>query len=489
MRRAAGEVLVSLLALIAAACGARSNLSQSAAATGSTGGAAASSSAAGGASSVTSSSAAGGASSVASSSGAGGGGCSPVSCDMPPAPVCLSATTLRTFDATGTCVDGGCSYGFTDSMCPQQCSGGACTANGAPVSLSVGDATSCAVLADGSVVCWGELRGNPMAGFSDVPVSIAELKGTARAVTLGDGHACVLAGGVQCWGDNGLGQLGNGSVNLNEFIPTPVEVVGLGGGGITVISAATGGNHTCVVQNGGVKCWGDGADGQLGDGSMTASPVPVDVVGLPGSVVDVSAGGTHTCALTAGGGVLCWGDNARGQLGNGSTTGSPVPVGVVGLSSGVLAVSAGFEHTCAITASRKVVCWGDDHAGELGDGNATYNLVTTPIPATDASPNIVGISASQDDTCAFTADGRLACWGNDSWGQLGDAKNPNVEYKLAPVVPAALTAGVVSVSTGFRDTCAILSDGTAMCWGEGDVGELGNGATPDSSTPVTVVGL
>jgi hypothetical protein len=170
---------------------------------------------------------------------------------------------------------------------------------------------------------------------------------------------------VKCWGANAAGQLGDGTNIIDSNVP--VNVSGLGSGVATV---SAGWVYTCAVTTvGSAKCWGNNFFGQLGDGTVLNSNVPVNVSGL-GGVAAVSAGGSHTCALTTGGGVKCWGWNDFGQLGDGNEpTASGTPVDVSGLGSGVAVLSAGFIHTCGLTTGSDVKCWGDNASGQLGDGN------------------------------------------------------------------------------------------------------------------------
>src|SRR5262249_24708780 len=160
------------------------------------------------------------------------------------------------------------------------------------------------------------------------------------------------------------GQLGNGT---NTTSNVPVSVSGLASG---VSAIAAGSAHTCALTSAGaVKCWGRNDVGQLGNGTNASSNVPVDVTGLESGVsaIAIGADAQSTCALTSAGAVRCWGHNALGQLGNGTTTSSNVPVDVTGLESGVSAISVGLAHACAVTSAGAAKCWGRGFFGELGN--------------------------------------------------------------------------------------------------------------------------
>jgi alpha-tubulin suppressor-like RCC1 family protein len=191
------------------------------------------------------------------------------------------------------------------------------------------------------------------------------------AISLGGGHTCALtsAGGVVCWGYNPYGQLGDGTTDMR---PTPVLVSGDASGATAI---AAGGLQTCALTRAGaVECWGYNGSGQLGDGTTTDRHTPVAVSGLASGVAAIAPGGAHTCALTTAGGVICWGWNRRGQLGDGTTTDRHTPVAVSGLASGVKVIAAPNEHTCALTSPRGVDCWGWNGEGEIGDGTTVTSL-------------------------------------------------------------------------------------------------------------------
>jgi alpha-tubulin suppressor-like RCC1 family protein len=221
-------------------------------------------------------------------------------------------------------------------------------------------------------------------------------------------------------------------------------------------------------------------NGTLGNNGTAQSDVPVDVVGLTSGVQAISAGSTHTCALTSTGGVKCWGSDMYGQLGNNSTLDTHVPVDVVGLTSGVQAVSASGGYTCALTAAGGVKCWGYNGNGVLGNNGTAQSNV--PVDVVGLTSGVQAVSG-YDHTCALTAAGGVKCWGYNWYGQLGD--NGTAESDV-PVDVVGLTSGVQAVGAGNGYTCALTAAGGVKCWGYNGNGVLGNGTTTNSTVPVDV---
>jgi len=326
-------------------------------------------------------------------------------------------------------------------------------------------------------------------------INVAVTCGATIAASISHTCAVTSAGTVLCWGSNEYGQLGNGSTaNSTE----PGSVVGLGSG---VVSIAAGYDSTCALTNlGSVWCWGDNAAGQLGNGAYTQSHVPVQVLNSTGNaplsdITSIAAGQTHTCAVTSAGAALCWGDNSKGELGNGTEIGSKLPTPVSGLSSAVASISAGANFTCAATTNGEAMCWGEGSSGQLGGGVAASS--PTPTAVTDSTGNaplggVVAISAGFENSCALANGGTVLCWGANNSGQLGNGNTGSASSVPVAVVNStgqSPLTGVLAISSGLDDTCAVTGGGAALCWGANGNGQLGNGNTADSSVPVNVSSL
>ncbi len=353
--------------------------------------------------------------------------------------------------------------------------------------IEAGGSHTCALTAGSAAKCWGlnssgqlgDGNGGPEGNsHSAIPVDVVGLGGGMRAISAGGTHSCAVtqAGAAKCWGGNGHGQLGDNTL-VSGLVP--VDVVGLGSG---VRAIGTGGLFSCALTTAGaVKCWGRNNYGQLGDGAVSNRPWPSDVVGLGSGVQAISVGGSHACALTQTGAAKCWGDNEYGQLGDGTSYNiRRTPVDVVGLDSGVIAISAGgHRHSCAVTAAGAAKCWGE---GFLGSN--TTEQQTTPVDVVDLGSGVLTIHTGFDHTCALTNAGAVKCWGFNASGQVGDGTNI---LRHRPVDVVDLGSGVQAISTGTDHACALGSAGATKCWGRNFRGQLGDNTTINRSTPVAVL--
>lgn len=340
--------------------------------------------------------------------------------------------------------------------------------------VEAGRDRTCAITSVGDVKCWG--WGSNKASL--LPRALQGL--TSEVTSVASSCLVTTVGGVKCWGDNLYGQLGNGT---NTASDVPVDVVGLTSG---VASISVNNIHACALTtSGGMKCWGRN-DGQLGDGTRTDSRVPVDVTGLTSGVTSISTGNAHSCAVTTAGGVKCWGFNDKGQLGYGGTPKpydySAVPVNVTGLSSGVASVAGGGSHTCAVTTVGGVKCWGWNTRGELGNGTRTLSSV--PVDVQGLSSGVDSVVAGSSFSCALTVSGGVKCWGSNYYGTLGNGSKTD---SSVPVDVQGLMSGVVSLSSNGEHICALTTSGDVKCWGNNIYGQLGNGTTTESLVPVNVV--
>jgi alpha-tubulin suppressor-like RCC1 family protein len=244
--------------------------------------------------------------------------------------------------------------------------------------------------------------------------------------------------------------------------------------GVTAI--AVGDNHTCALLSGGtVACWGSGSYGQLGSGAFTGttmSATPVMVESLSG-VTAISAGGNHTCAIVSGGAVECWGYGGDGELGNGYTANSGTPVQVSGLT-GVIALGSGEYFGCALLSGGTASCWGDNSYGQIGDGTTTTEAWTPVTISTVTGATAIGVGSYA--ACTVMSDGSVDCWGANFSGHSTPA-------------PVSGVTGAQSLGLGYEDYCAVLSGGTALCWGANNWAQLGEGNTAAVSTPTAVSGL
>jgi alpha-tubulin suppressor-like RCC1 family protein len=374
-------------------------------------------------------------------------------------------------------------------------------------SLASGYDTVCAILSDDSVKCWGNGKISPTAvAFAPVKMISAGSFGrvcaiqkddTIRCVTLGNGptapdgpiqmvsgvtakqisvgyrHACALGldGSVKCWGDNGMGELGNGTTSATasyESVNASV-VQGL----TSIVSVQSRYDYSCALTTAGtIKCWGESWRWNFTFPSAAQS-TPVDVAMISG-LKDFAIGDSGGCGLTNANTVKCW-NGGRGQR-------SPIPVDLVG-SDGLKSISSGFLFKCGLTNSNSVKCWGDGSEGKLGDGSTANSI--TPV-AVSGLTNVKALEAGFYHACVITSDDHVKCWGSNTTGGLGDGTTNN--YSSVPVVVSGLGT-VKAIAVGHRHTCALTSQDLVKCWGSNGSGTLGNGTKVSSPIPVDVIGL
>jgi alpha-tubulin suppressor-like RCC1 family protein len=371
-------------------------------------------------------------------------------------------------------------------LCVQSCDagyvacGGGCCAPTAAMSLASGDYTTCVVTYSGAVQCWGGnddgQLGNGTTLPSSVPGTVSGWSSGITAVAVGYMHTCALtsAGGVQCLGFNNTQQLGtNGNtdswVPLNvPGLPSSIKAIGVGHD-----------NSLAVASDGSAWGWGYNSSGQLGVFSGSKA-----IVGLSTGVTAMDGGDRSTCVLTSAGGVKCLGSNAHGQLGNNTTTDSTSPVDVWTLTSGVTAIALGSYHACAIASGGAAKCWGANASGQLGNGSTSESRI--PASVSGLSSGVRSISGGTGHTCAVVDGGGVMCWGLNSHGQLGNNSTAN---SSVPVPVSGISSGATAVAVGQWHSCALMSGGHVMCWGYNQDGELGNNSTSESHVPVAVTGF
>jgi alpha-tubulin suppressor-like RCC1 family protein len=347
--------------------------------------------------------------------------------------------------------------------------------------ISTGGYHTCALISDGGVMCWGDNESGQLGDGTTInrntPVEVTELSGVI-AIATGYSHTCALTSSskVMCWGANYSGQLGDGTT-IDRL--TPVEVSELNTG---VVAIRAGGAFTCaLISSGKVMCWGNNDLGQLGDGTTTTRFSPVEVAGLNSEVISISADGYHTCAVISGGGVVCWGLNFAGQLGDGTTTDRLTPVKVTGLNSGVLSISTGLHFTCALISNGKIMCWGTNDSGQLGDGTTIDRH--SPVEVTGLNREVVAISAGDYHACAITSGGEVVCWGFNEFGELGDSTTND---SSRPVNVTGLNSEAFAISAGQYVSCALTLNGGAYCWGGNALGVLGDGTIINRYHPIPI---
>jgi alpha-tubulin suppressor-like RCC1 family protein len=361
--------------------------------------------------------------------------------------------------------------------------------------VGAGAFQSCGISPSGALACWGTDSGGALGTGEDQseasydPLAVKGLGSGVTDISLAGTNttACAIAsGGARCWGYNGEGKFGNGTTGGESN--TPVQVPGLESG-VTKISAA--GGHVCAVQNGGAKCWGSGDAGRLGYGAADDSSSPVVPAGFDSGVTDIAAGWRHTCGIKDGA-IMCWGDNTNYQLGYGDTFSysnpyryTPKPLTSPPPGTAV-AIAAGVDLSCALMDSGAVYCWGSNGGGKLGAGSALAKSAN-PLPVTGLGSGVSAISANAQHACAIKS-GTAFCWGDGQYGKLGNGATDAQGNDSNVPVQVSNIGGVTSIAVGANHTCAVAS-GKYYCWGNNKQRQLGSNRVESfSGVPVEVTG-
>lgn len=334
--------------------------------------------------------------------------------------------------------------------------------------LALGDYHTCHLHSNGAVSCWGwNAYGQTGQTITEdtLEVVIPSLMGITQ-ITAGSYHTCALnnLGKVYCWGRNNVGQLGNAH---GKDSAQPILVEGLSDQKIRQISA--GSTHTCALnQSGQAYCWGSNKDGKLGAGSSNSfSDRALPVIEMDNPVLQVSAGGSNTCALDTTGKVWCWGDGKDGQNGQGNFEDQVLPVNVNALPSQVIKITSGWYHICVLSIESKVFCWGKNTKGQLG--NASTVPQSKPVPAVGLNDGVTLLAAGGQESCAVKGDS-LYCWGDDYLDKT------SIEVVLAHLTPhiVPIQVPIKSLYLGGSHACVLATNNDIRCWGANDHQQLGN---------------
>ncbi len=339
-----------------------------------------------------------------------------------------------------------------------------------------------------SVLAWGYNEfgqlGDGTTTNSDVPVKVKLPEGTKVTEVSGgglDGLVLTSTGSVLAWGYNGDGQLGDGNkvssdVPVEAKLPKRMKVTAIAGGGY---------HNLALTSSGAVLAWGEGNYGEVGDGSTKSSDVPVTVKLPKGTkVIAISAGKFDSLALTSAGSVLAWGYNGLGALGDGNTKSTDVPVKVK-LPRGVhvIAIAGGAYHSLALTSKGSVLSWGDNINGQLGDGKTKSSDVPVQVKLPKGT-QVTAVAAGVSYSLALTSTGSLLAWGVNLAGQLGDGTTTQSDVPVRVKLPRDTKA--TAVAAGGYHALALTSAGSVLAWGANIAGQLGDGTTTQSDVPVKV---
>ena len=356
--------------------------------------------------------------------------------------------------------------------------------------VSAGQLHTCGVTTSGHAFCWGFNVSGQLGAGSRNAGTPREVGGTSAvaewvAPSAGGSHTCATrtSGRLFCWGADTYGQLGDGSTGGPTTTPREVS-----GASTDWASVDAGYSHTCGLRTTGrLFCWGQDRYGAIGDNATVRDrSAPAEVAGTATDWAMVSAGLSRTCAIKTTGHLFCWGSDAFGALGNGAPIDHrAVPTEVGAHSANWASVSAeGGAFACALRTTGRLFCWGDDAFGDLGNGGSNTPR-SIPTEVAGHATNWAAVSVGDVHACALKISGRLFCWGLDSNGQLGD--NTMIGNRNVPTEVAGHATNWVAVDAGSGHTCALKASGRLFCWGWDQFGALGDGsANSDRHIPVEV---
>ena len=349
------------------------------------------------------------------------------------------------------------------------------------VAIATSDFNTCSVRSDGSVYCWGNnyigQLGNGTRVNSSEPVMVEGITDGVSVVAARE-HYCVLHrdGKVSCWGRNKSGNLGNGTFVDSNI---PVSVSGIS----DAVALSAGYSQTCALHtDGSISCWGLNRFGEFGNGKSGREDelhsIPVKTLNIT-DAISITTGLNHTCALHPDRTISCWGHNKYGQLGNGSSVDSSVPTKVLGINDAI-AIAAGSDYTCAIHQSRTISCWGENYGGQLGNGE-TKNTSPVPVKVLGIDDAVSLVQSPSLYLCAFRSNSKITCWGINKHTMLAPGNREPPFYDLPGTQDRKIwswngrgeeeffelpnSQDITTLSLSRWHICAILKDATIHCWG------------------------
>lgn len=350
---------------------------------------------------------------------------------------------------------------------------------------AAGDGFACGLTPEGRVYCWGSngsgALGNPSFLQKLRPASIDRVSVIGDEpfahITAGSSHACALSirGNAYCWG------------GATGYLQPKTVFTGDVAGDKSFKKISAGKNHTCALgTHGKVYCWGDNTSGALGSGTTDShqDPFPIDDSSISSSTfIDVAVGDQHSCAMSAEGEVFCWG--AAGLIGDGTSEErlTPTPL-ALNPPKTFVSLAAGADHSCAITTEGQAYCWGKNAKGQLGDGSSSNALEPIQVDEVPITGTFKQLALGEQTSCAITTTGESFCWGNNADGALGTGTTDPATSPKAMDLSEASELVHISLGAGFG--CAVTAEGQPFCWGRNSEGQLGKGDLADSPKPLPV---